>query len=76
MLTVEGGSEVVVMVSGAGAPEQEFVGLKVLRGLGEPALKSVELLSVSVQPLEPRKSAVVLESPGAAAVSEQLTPEP
>src|SRR3954449_3281328 len=47
-----------------------------LRGLGAAAVKSAELLSVSVQPPLPRKSAVVGLGAGAAVPSEQLVPEP
>ena len=43
----------------------------VRRGFGAAAAKSVELLSVSVAPLLPRKIALVLLGAGAFAVSEQ-----
>src|SRR5262249_54374941 len=43
-----------------------------LCGSGVPAVKSVELLSVSTVPPPARRSAVVLLSPGAAAVSKSL----
>src|SRR5262245_1454033 len=42
-----------------GAP-QAAAGVALLRGAGAPFAKSAELLSVSVQPLLPRKAAVVL----------------
>ncbi len=52
-------------------------GEAVLRGFGAPALLSVLLLSVSVQPPTARESAVVLLSPGAAAApSKQLAVPP
>jgi hypothetical protein len=38
---------------------------EVLRGFGAPVAKSALLLSVSVQPLEFRKMALVLEGAGA-----------
>jgi len=44
----------------------------VLRGFGAPLAKSVELLSVSVQPLLARRLAVVFVSVAAGDVSEQL----
>jgi hypothetical protein len=61
-------TNVVVQVSvppfavapGAAHPEQALVGEEVLRGFGASAVKSVALLSVSVQPLAPRRTAVVL----------------
>src|SRR4051812_11197809 len=43
----------------------------VLRGFGSPAAKSAALLSVSV-PSAARRSAVVFDRPGAAAVSKSL----
>ncbi len=46
----------------------------VLRGLGAPAAKSSTLLSVSVQPLALRKTAVGLVVAGAGAVSEKFAP--
>src|ERR1051325_3685845 len=61
------------MTSGA---VHTFKGEEVLRGLGEPMEKSVALLSVSMQPLRPRKSAVVLLGAGAGAVSKQLAVGP
>ena len=53
-----------------------FVGDPVLRGLGAPAVKSAELLSVSVHPSPARRSAVVVLGAGAKLVSEQLAVEP
>src|SRR4051812_38357113 len=44
---------------------QGFSGLAELRGFGAPAVKSPELLSVSVQPLAARRSAVVVLGAGA-----------
>src|SRR5205814_578467 len=41
-----------------------FAAVALLRGLGAPVAKSVELLSVSVQPPEPRSTAVVLLGAG------------
>ena len=45
-----------------------------LRGLGGPAVKSAELLSVSVAPPFARSAAVLLDRPGAAAVSKEPAP--
>src|SRR3989304_5001689 len=47
-------------------PPHGFSGEAVLRGAGAPALKSALLLSVSVQPPEARKTAVVLLGAGVA----------
>src|SRR5574341_1043183 len=55
---------------------QEFVGEEVLRGFGAPVAKSAALFSVSVQPLLPRRSAVVLLGAGAALPSMQVVPVP
>ena len=57
-------------------PKHLFVGDDVLRGFGGPALKSAELLSVSVHPSPPRRSAVVVLGAGAGLVSEQLAVVP
>ncbi len=54
----------------------ELSAVAVLRGLGVVAVKSVELLSVSVQPAPARTSAVVVEGAGATAVSKQLAVAP
>lgn len=51
-----------------GGAEHATIGELVLRGFGAPVAKSVELLSLSVQPPAARKSAVVLLGAGAAAV--------
>jgi hypothetical protein len=61
---------------GVGDAEQTFKAALLLRGLGAPALKSVELLSVSVQPLVALNAAVVLLKEGATLPSEQLVPVP
>src|SRR5436190_18306687 len=53
-----------------------FNGEDVLRGLGAPAVKSAELLFVSVHPSVARKSAVVVLGAGAGLVSEQVAVEP
>ena len=58
------GQVLSVMVS---TKPQLFAGDAELRGLGAPAVKSVELLFVSVQPLSARNAAVVLLRAGAAA---------
>ena len=55
---------------------QKFVGDDVLRGVGEPAVKSVELLLVSTHPSPARRSAVVVLGAGAGLVSEQVAVEP
>jgi hypothetical protein len=47
---------------------QGLAAVAVLRGAGAPAAKSPELLSVSVQPFEARRAAVVLESVAAGAL--------
>ncbi len=57
-------------------PPQGAAVVAVLRGVGATAVKSVELLSVSVQPFPPRLSAVVVEGAGATAVSKQLAVAP
>ncbi|CAB4930907.1 unannotated protein [freshwater metagenome] len=51
--------------SGSTTTPQGVAALAVLRGAGSPAVKSVALLSVSVQPFAARRAAVVLDSPGA-----------
>ena len=57
--------------------EHAFKAVRVLRGAGAPIVKSVLLLSVSVQPLLLRRSAVVLLSAGVGLVSEKLAaPKP
>ena len=53
---------------------QGLAAVAVLRGVGAPAVKSVELLSVSVQPPAALKAAVVFESVGAAAPSKKFAP--
>jgi hypothetical protein len=53
-----------------------FNGEDVLRGLGSPAVKSAELLFVSVHPSVARKSAVVVLGAGAGLVSEQVAVDP
>src|SRR5438132_1074169 len=50
---------------GGGSLEHEFWPEAELRGAGASVAKSTSFASVSVQPLPARKSAVVLESPGA-----------
>ncbi len=61
---------------GVGLPH-ENVGELLLRGLGEPDAKSVEFWSVSVQPLLPRRTAVVLLGAGVGPLpSEQLAVVP
>lgn len=67
---VETGAEVGLGVEVA--VEQEFIGEEELRGVGAPAAKSVELLSVSVQPFAARKIAFVLLGAGATTVSKQF----
>ncbi len=59
---------------GAMSALQSLNGEAVFRGVGEPAVKSAELLPVSTQPLLLRRSAVVFVSVGAGLVSEQLAP--
>jgi hypothetical protein len=54
------------------APPHELVADAVLRGFGAPLAKSVELLSVSVQPLLARRLAVVFVRVAADDPSEQL----
>lgn len=51
-------------------------GAEVLRGLGCAAVKSAELLPVSVQPLPFLTAAVFVPGAGAGAVSEQFAVEP
>lgn len=59
----------VLVISGAESlTVQGFNGEAVLRGFGEPVLKSAALLSVSVQPFAARNAAIVLLKPGAAAL--------
>src|SRR5437588_5412580 len=53
-----------------------FKGDEVLRGFGAPAVKSAELLFVSVHPSVARKSAVVALGAGAGLVSEQFAVVP
>src|SRR5258705_12585718 len=62
----------LVIEGGVDGVAQLKIGDAVLRGVGAPMVKSVELTSVSVQPLEPRIAAVVLLSPAVGAPSEQL----
>ena len=72
----DAGSAVPVPV-GLVSAEHAFTREAVFRGMGAPAAKSAELLSVSVQPLPARSAAVVLLRTGAGAVSEQLAdPKP
>jgi hypothetical protein len=52
---------------GVGPPPQALNAEAVFRGIGVLAVKSAELLSVSVQPLELRVADVVPDSVGAAA---------
>ena len=47
-----------------------------LRGLGAPVIKSAELISVSVQPLVLRKTALVALGAAVGEVSEQFAVEP
>ena len=47
-----------------------------MRGLGCAAVKSTELLPVSMQPSPFRKAAVLVDGAGAGAVSEQFAVEP
>jgi hypothetical protein len=54
-----------------GAPH-DTAGLALLRGFGAAVVKSLELLSVSVQPLEIRIAAVVFDRTAVAAPSKQL----
>ena len=61
---------------GVGVPLHALNAVEVLRGFGVVAVKSVELLSVSVQPPAARMSAVVVEGAGAFAVSEQFAVAP
>src|SRR5690242_1010367 len=61
---------------GCPPPPQTFKAVAVLRGFGALAVKSVELLSVSVQPFMALISAVVVEGAGALAVSLQLAVVP
>jgi len=59
----------VLVISGAESlTVQGFNGEAVLRGFGEPVLKSAALLSVSVQPFAARNAALVLLKTGAAAL--------
>src|SRR5258707_9476824 len=55
-----------------GSPPQKFGGAALFRGIGPTLTKSFALLSVSTHPLARRTEAVVLLSPAAGAVSEQL----
>src|SRR6266478_3834482 len=57
-------------------PEQLLKSSFVLRGLGAPAVKSPELLSVSAQPPLFRISAVVFDRPAATVPSKQLAVAP
>ncbi|MGH8598997.1 MAG: hypothetical protein ACREXT_20305, partial [Gammaproteobacteria bacterium] len=60
-------------------PPQTLAAVALLRGVGAPDAKSVALLSVSVQPLLPRRTAVVLLGAGVGpAPSKQfaVTPNP
>src|SRR5205823_6266781 len=57
-----------------GSPVQKWSGDVVLRGAGASASKSVELLSLSVQPASFWKAAVAFESVGAAALSKKFAP--
>lgn len=51
-------------------------GEAMLRGVGAAVVKSVLLLSASLQPLAPRSKAVVADGAGAGLVSEQLAVPP
>ena len=64
----------VAVTAGALSPVQKWSGDVVLRGAGASASKSVELLSLSVQPAFFRKAAVAFESVGAAAPSKKFAP--
>src|ERR1041384_3956254 len=66
-----GGGELTV---GAWSAPQMFSGDSELRGLGASAVKSAELLFVSVQPPPRRSAAVVFESVGAGAPSKKFAP--
>ena len=57
----------VGVAGGVAVPQpQTLKGDAVLRGLGEPTVKSAPLLSVSIQPAPLRRSAVVARRPPAA----------
>jgi hypothetical protein len=72
---VEVAVEVGVKVEVGGEPHTLKVD-DVLRGFGAPVAKSVELLSVSVQPPPARRIAFVLLGAGAGDVSEQFAVPP
>ena len=55
---------------------QACAGQELWRGLGWAAVKSAELLPVSVQPSPFRTAAVLVPDAGAGAVSEQFAVEP
>jgi hypothetical protein len=59
-----------------GEEAQACAGAELLRGLAEAAVKSAELLPVSVQPSPFRTAAVLVDAAGAGAVSEQFAVEP
>src|ERR1043165_7854404 len=65
---------VVEMTVGAWSAPQMFSGDSELRGFGASAMKSAELLFVSVQPPPRRRAAVVFESVGAGAPSKKFAP--
>src|SRR4051812_20643989 len=66
-----------VMVGGLFVgPVQLWSAVAVLRGAAAAAAKSVLLLPASVQPLDARKIAFVVDGAGATAVSKQLAVDP
>src|SRR5918996_3041423 len=67
---------VLLATEGALSASQRKGSATLLRGLGDPTLKSVLLLSVSVQPWLFLSAAVVLLSVAVGAVSEQFVPAP
>jgi hypothetical protein len=76
---VEPPAGVVLLTLGAASPPPHGAsGEAVFRGFGAPAVKSPELLSVSVQPLLFLRAAVVLVSTGVVgpAPSKQFVPVP
>jgi hypothetical protein len=56
----------VAVTDGARSALQSVLGLTLLRGVGAPAMKSLALLSVSVQPPSTRRTLVVLLGAGVA----------
>jgi hypothetical protein len=61
---------------GVESEEHKFTACELFRGFGLRLWKSVELLSVSVQPFAPRMSAVVVLGAGAFALSLQSAVAP